>query len=158
MTPAQRQIEALRALTARRVPAWLQAVLGATAVALAAASLQTGQGIYGMGALVAVMLALVARKTSGHIDAAVRAAQAGRREESPVGIEVRSGMGSDTYHALVPCADGLWRFEFIPQGWMPESGTVSATVFWLPGTAWPVLVATEAGVMVPRDTPERGPR
>ncbi|MDA8454750.1 hypothetical protein M4R22_08240 [Acidovorax sp. GBBC 3334] len=158
ITPGELQLGALRALAQRRMPLWLQAVLAAGSIALVIAALRTGQGAYGMGAFIAAMLAVVARQTARHLDAALRAEASGRREEVQVGIEAGRLAGKDTCHVLVPCAEGLWRVEFLPQHWTPVSGTVPATVYWLPGTAWPVLVTTDAGVMVPRTRPVLHPR
>ncbi|WP_139225750.1 hypothetical protein [Paracidovorax konjaci] len=158
ITPGDLQLGALHALAQRRMPMWLQVVLAVGAVALVVAALRTGQGAYGMGAFIAALLAVVARQTARHLDAALRAEASGRREVVEVGIEAGRLAGKDTCHVLVPCAEGLWRVEFLPQGWIPAPGTVAATVYWLPGTAWPVLVKTDAGVMVPRTRPVLHPR
>jgi hypothetical protein len=105
--------------------------------------------------LFVAVVAYSAHRTGPHIMNAAQAAIAGEKSAGSVQVEVTRWSDSESFHAVVEVpSSGTWRFEFIPLGWQPVEGEHRATVFRLPGIAWPALVQVEQGVMYPRQTPE----
>ncbi len=152
---ASQQIEAIRVMARRRTAQWLKWVLVLASLLFAITGLYTRQTPYFIGSGLAAIIACAAHQAAPHIQAAARALDTGERSPGTVTIEVAGWSDSDKFHARIVMADsGVWRFEFIPLGWKPVAGQYPATIFRLPGLAWPALVQIEAGVMYPRYTPK----
>lgn len=123
---------------------------------LAAAGLATGSPIPWMLAAFTAVVALAVRQTGPHLLAARRALDTGVTMPGRIHIHVEHWSDTDHYHAsTVGWPGGDWRFEFIPQGWTPREGLHDVQCYRLDGVAWPALIATEDGLLFPRETPTR---
>jgi hypothetical protein len=155
MTPDQ-QMEALRAMAARAAPVWLKYGLTiAAATSIAACVIRRESVFLALGAIAAVV-ALSTRTSTPHIFNAARALTHPTSSVGTVLIEVTQWSDSPSFHATAFVTDAQrWKFEFIPLGWNPQAGIVNATLFYIAGVEWPVLVRTEHGILFPRGDPER---
>lgn len=123
---------------------------------LAAVGLATGSPIPWLLAAFAAVVALAVRQTEPHVLAARRALDAGATKPGRIRIQVEHWSDTDHYRAsTVSWPGGDWRFEFIPQGWTPRQGLHDVQCYRLDDVAWPALIATEDGLLFPRETPTR---
>jgi hypothetical protein len=94
-----------------------------------------------------------AYRTTPQIKNAVRALTEGHKKTGRVRLQ--AVYDSNVFTAtLINTPDRKWQFKFVPTGWKPSEGEFSVTIYYLPDVAWPVLVETEQGIMVPRETPK----
>lgn len=88
-----------------------------------------------------------------HIKNAVRALTEGHKKTGQVRLQAIYDSDAFTV-TLINTSDSNWQYSFVPTGWKPSEGEFPATIYYLPDVAWPVLVETDQGIMVPRETPK----
>jgi len=100
------------------------------------------------------IVAFSACQTSPHIQNAVKGFAEGTRVQGEVSFSITRWSDTDTYFVtMISGCSRSWKFEFIPQGWIPVEQNSDAELVFLSGVEWPVLLLTNKGIMYPRYTP-----
>jgi len=154
------QLFSLFRLFARRVLYWMlgAGIAGAIVVVIGAEHLHTTSLPYVMIPVLFVIVALAVWMTAPHMRRAWQAVRTPQRcEDVKIDIEIDDYPDARHYYARVPATpSGVWRFEFVPQGWKPVAGALDAEVRYIAGVRWPVLVlVAPTGVLVPMYEPKR---
>ena len=152
------QVALLKVAAKTRVGRNLQHWMQGSAVALALLSALIWNPIPLMLALFLGIVGIAERRAVPNILNALRAYETGVAAPGEVSISTICWDTDTHYHALVrEPGRPDWTYEFIPQGWQPETGTHAARIWRLPGREAPVLVATEDGILIPRALPQPEP-
>jgi hypothetical protein len=93
------------------------------------------------------------QRTGPNIVAAIKAYDTSIPTTGEVLITISSG-DTDSYYALVQEQNQLdWKYDFIPQGWSPTTGTHIARI-WRRDDGCPVLTVIGDGILIPRSDPK----
>jgi hypothetical protein len=133
---------------------WFNIGVGAFVLLLAAAAIITKHPVFIMLSLFSIVVAAGSRRSTQNLKNAAFSIKHGKNMESTAMISIKAPIDDDRFYATIDCQDKVWKFEFIPQGWKPQEGKVSVTVYYLEGIDWPTLLVGQEGIMVPRYNPE----
>lgn len=123
---------------------------------LVALGCKTGQPPYFMVAMLSVALGTAAWFGAPHLRNAAKGWRSGWSSEAEAEIEpVADSDSPERYQVRVMDGYTRWTFEFIASGWEPPLGRVAVTVFRISEVAWPVLLVTPNGLLVPRCSPRK---
>ncbi|MBZ0165577.1 MAG: hypothetical protein K8I00_02140 [Candidatus Omnitrophica bacterium] len=107
--------------------------------------------------MLAIFFGLVASgvwKNVHHVSNAARATTEGVRQKGLITIYSTRGDMEPDYHAAVTDEAGQkWTIDFRPTGWTPKEGEQSAEIVFVKGIAWPSLIITGEGTIVPKHDP-----
>ena len=102
------------------------------------------------------IVAFASRDTFKHLQNAIKALETGNQVASFAQISIEAPLDDNQYFvSITDRAHQTWKFEFIPQGWQPKEGIVEVSCYYLDNLAWPVLLISKEGFMVPRYQPKR---
>ncbi len=148
------QIALLKAATNNSAGRNLQHWMLGSAAALALLSALIWNPIPLMVALFLGLVGIAERRAIPNILNALRAYESGVATLGEVTISTTCWDSDTHYHAIVQEPGRPdWTYEFIPQGWLPETGTYAAKIWRLAGREAPVIAATENGILIPRYQP-----
>ena len=155
MSSVEQQIASLRPFVRSGLALNLNYCLAAAAVLLTALSVVLWHPVPLMFATFVAVVALGSRESGPLVTAAIAAYDSATPSFGQVTISISDHRDADTYQALISEPDQpIWKFEFIPQSWHPVAGSYPARV-WRLQHEYPVLAATEDGVLIPRYKPNR---
>lgn len=104
------------------------------------------------------LVAVFEREAVPNIVAALRAWDGDSPVSGWVVITVVRGDEGDSYRVVVDEPGRMrWQYQFMPQGWKPVAGRFPARIWRPDGRDAPVMAAVDAGVLIPRYTPEALP-
>ena len=129
--------------------------VGALLIILLAAVILTKHPVLIMLLIFSVVVIVGARSSRQHLRNAAFSIARGTPMDGTAMISIETPLDDDRFYATINGQDNKsWKFEFIPQGWRPQAGTVSVTVYYLKGISWPTLMVGQDGIMIPRYKPE----
>src|SRR3989339_58770 len=148
------QIALLKPATNNRVGRNLHRWMLGSAAALALLSALIWNPIPLMIALFLGFVGIAEHRAVPNILNALRAYESGVATDGEVTISTTCWDTDTHYHAIVQEPGRQdWTYEFIPQGWLPETGTHAAKIWRSADREAPVLAATENGILIPRYEP-----
>lgn len=107
--------------------------------------------------MVAIFFGVVASavwKNVHHVRSAAKAATEGVRQKGRITVYTTQGDMEPDYHATVKDEAGQdWTIDFRPTGWKPTEGEQSAELVFVTGVAWPPLIITNEGTIIPKRDP-----
>lgn len=126
------------------------------AVMLALLSLYLWNPIPLMIAIFLGIIGLVEHRAVPNIVNALHAYDSTRPGTGSVRITITRWDTDDHYHATVSQAGQAdWAYDFIPQGWQPVAGNQPAQIWRLDSGGPPALSAVSAGMLIPRNAPQK---
>ena len=95
------------------------------------------------------------RRAGPNIVAAISAYDSETPSFGEVSVAITCWDTDNHYHAtLREQGHPDWKYEFVPQGWHPASGTCPARIWRTGVERKPVLAVVEEGIMIPRYDPK----
>lgn len=104
-----------------------------------------------------IFFAFSLKETSKHFQNLYKGMSSNDKTNAVVEIFLEHSTDSLNYHAQVreENKEEIWKFEFKPLNWKPQSGTFKAKLVWIEDVKWPVLIETEDGIIYPKSKPKK---
>jgi len=124
--------------------------LAVLAIILLIAAIITKHPVLIMLCVFSGVVAIGSRSSKRHLKNAATSMAHGTPIKGNTMISIEVPLGDDRFYATIDGRDNKsWKIEFIPQGWRPQEGSESVTVYYLDGIDWPTLIVGQDGIMVP---------
>ena len=102
------------------------------------------------------LIGLAEKRAGPNIVSALAAYDHGTSRPGQVAITITCWDMDNHYHGTVrEHGWSDWKYEFIPQGWQPSSGTYPAQIWRDETSGRPVLTTVEQGILIPRYDPKQ---
>jgi hypothetical protein len=107
--------------------------------------------------MIAIFLGIVGifeRRVGPNIATAIKAYDSTSPTLGEVFITISCWDTDKHYHVMVrEQGQPDWEYDFVPQGWEPDTGSYPARIWRTDIAGPPVLTAVESGILIPRNNP-----